>query len=165
MNSQHDSPTADSARSMAETILSKLQARGIRRTPALRSLIHAMAAHSSPASIAYWAGLVSLREYNPVTLYRLMMKLEQGGMVRRVYLGERAQCFQLIRPGPQPDYLVCTHCGELQPVQPLPELHSLEQQLAAHSGWQAVRHELEFFGLCPDCTAPRTQEQAHPAAR
>jgi hypothetical protein len=28
-------------------------------------------------------------------------------------LALRAACFQLILPGPQPDYLVCTNCGDL----------------------------------------------------
>ena len=161
MHTDHQSTTADSVSSMAETILCGLQSQGVRRTPALRSLIHTMTAHSSPASIASWADMPSLREFNTVTIYRLMLKLEQSGMVRRVHLGERAQYFQLIRPGPQPDYLVCTNCGELQPVQTPPELYSLEQQIAADSGWQAVRHELEFFGLCPGCTQGHDKRQGH----
>ena len=150
---------------MAEAIVAQLQARGLKRTTALRNLIFEMCGHPAPASIAYWASLPSLSALNPVTIYRLIMKLEQAGVVRGVHLGERAQCFQLIRPGPQPDYLVCTNCGDLQPVAAPPELHLMEQQLASQSGWQAVRHELEFFGLCPDCTAPQTEDQVHSTAR
>lgn len=161
MNTYHHSTEAD----VAEAIVSQLQARGLRRTAALRNLIREMSAHPAPAAIAYWASLPSLSELNSVTLYHLMMKLEQAGVVRGVHLGERAQCFQLIRPGPQPDYLVCTNCGDLQPVEAPAELRQMEQQLVAHSGWQGVRHELEFFGLCPDCTAPHTEEQVHSTAR
>lgn len=163
MDTHHESTTADAAARTAEEILGELQVRGVRRTPALRSLIHAMAAHSSPASISHWADVTSLKEFNPVTLYRLMLKLEQAGVVRRMHLGERAQYFQIIRPGPQPDYLVCTNCGDLQPVQTPPELYSMEQQIAANSGWKAVRHELEFFGLCPHCTENHDMRQErHP---
>ncbi len=161
MDTHHDSSKSDAATRTAEEILDGLQVRGVRRTPALRSLIHAMTAHSAPAAIAYWADLTSLKEFNPVTLYRLMLKLEQAGVVRRMHLGERAQYFQIIRPGPQPDYLVCTNCGELQPVQTPPELYRMEQQLAAKSGWKAVRHELEFFGLCPHCTEGHDVPQEH----
>lgn len=161
MNTYQHSTEAD----VAEAIVTQLQARGLRRTAALRNLIREMSAHPAPASIAYWASLPSLSELNSVTLYRLMMKLEQAGVVRGVHLGERAQCFQLIRAGPQPDYLVCTNCGDLQPVEAPAELRQMEQQLATQSGWQGVRHELEFFGLCPDCTAPHTEHQGHHAVR
>jgi len=151
MTTQEHITQTESTSNVAGAILCELQARGFRRTAALGNLIREMVAHAAPATLTYWASLPTLRELNPVTIYRLMMRLEQAGMVRRLHLGERAQCFQLIQPGPQPDYLVCTNCGELEPVQLPPELRSLEQRLALQSGWTAVRHELEFFGLCPDC--------------
>jgi len=152
METKPPSITADDTTSVVEAVLRDLHARGFRRTPGLRNLILEMVAHPAPAPIAYWAGLPGLSELNLVTIYRLIMKLEQAGVVRGVHLRERAQCYQLIQSGQQPDYLICTNCGDLQPVAAPPELHLMEQELAANSGWKAVRHELEFFGLCPDCT-------------
>jgi Fe2+ or Zn2+ uptake regulation protein len=149
-SSQHRIST-DNGLDMVDEVLKQLHAHGLRRTAALRCLIQEMAAHPQPASLSEWSRRPSLRERNPVTLYRMMIKLEQAGVVRRVNIGERAACFQLILPGPQPDYLVCTNCGDLQPVEAPPEVRTMEQHLAASSGWKAVRHELEFFGLCPDC--------------
>jgi Fe2+ or Zn2+ uptake regulation protein len=108
-------------------------------------LIQEMAAHPQPTSLAEWSRRPSLRERNPETLYRMMIKLEQAGAVWRLNIGEHAACFQLILPGPRPDYLVCTNCGDLKPVEPPAELRTMEQQLATNAGWQSVRHELGFF--------------------
>ena len=159
METKPPSIMADSTTSVAEAILRGLHARGFRRTAALRNLILEMVSHPAPAPIAYWASLPALSELNLVTIYRLIMKLEQAGVVRGVHLGERAQCYQLIQSGQQPDYLICTNCGDLQPVAAPPELRLMEQQLAAISGWKAVRHELEFFGLCPDCTESHDEQK------
>lgn len=143
--------SSNAADQLLADILRSLRERGGKRTSALVDMIRAMIAHPQPASLADWARQPALRQRDPVTLYRLMLKLEAAGQVRRLHLGERAQCFQLIQPGRQRDYLVCTSCGELEEVEEPPDLHSLATHLANRSGWKAVRHELEFFGLCPKC--------------
>jgi Fe2+ or Zn2+ uptake regulation protein len=134
------------------TLVSSLCSRGFRRTHALVSLLQEMAADPRPRTLADWNGCPSLRERNAVTLYRLMVRLEQAGVVRRVNLGERAQAFQLLLPGRTPDYLVCMNCGGLEEIETPPEVSFLEQNVAKKTGWKAVRHELEFFGLCPSCS-------------
>lgn len=134
-----------------QDILAILLARGFKRTHALVCLLHEMAADPRPCSVAEWSARPTLRERNPVTLYRLMLKLEQAGVVRRVNLGERAQSFQLVLPGVPPDFLVCTRCGGLEAVQTPPEIRTMEVRLAEQAGWRAVRRELELFGLCPRC--------------
>lgn len=145
------SPPDPSSQLLAD-ILQSLRERGCKRTSALVEMVKAMIAHPQPASLAEWARIPALQDRDPVTLYRLVLKLEAAGLVRRVHLGERAQCFQLIQPG-QPDYLVCTHCGELEEVEDPPEVKSITSRLATQSGWKGVRHELEFFGVCPKCAA------------
>jgi len=132
-------------------LLSCLRIKGMRRTPALLNLLREMMAHPHPASLHEWSQRPGLQQHDPVTIYRIMMKLERAGVVRRVNISERSACFQLVLPGPQPGYLVCTCCGNLKMVEPLPELQVMEQQFTRHEGWRGVRHELEFFGLCPQC--------------
>jgi Fe2+ or Zn2+ uptake regulation protein len=151
MNSQASAPSSSQAHDAAAGILASLLDRGFKRTHALVCLLREMAADPRPRTLAEWGECPSLQERNVVTLYRLMLKLEQAGVVRRVNLGERAQCFQLLPPGPAPDYLVCTSCGGLEQVETPLEVRVLEENLARKTGWKAVRHELEFFGVCPSC--------------
>jgi len=161
MNSQACAPSSLHVQDAAAGILASLLNRGFKRTHALVCLLREMAADPRPRTLAEWGECPSLQERNVVTLYRLMLKLEQAGVVRRVNLGERAQCFQLLLPGPAPDYLVCTNCGGLEQVETPPEVYVLEENLARKTGWKAVRHELEFFGVCPSC-AENNNDEAHP---
>lgn len=151
MDAMSPSSAPDESSQLLEEILGALRDKGSKRTAALVEVIKAMIAHPQPASLAELARHPSLRERDPVTLYRLVLKLESAGFVRRVHLGERAQCYQLIRPGRQSDYLVCTSCGDVEEVEDPPEVRSIATRLASQSGWKAVRHELEFFGVCPKC--------------
>ena len=151
MNPNASAPSSSQAHAPASGILASLLDRGFKRTHALVCLLREMAADPRPRTLAEWGDCLSLQERNGVTLYRLMLKLEQAGVVRRVNLRERAQCFQLLLAGPAPNYLVCTSCGGLVQVETPPEVRTLEENLARKTGWKAVRHELEFFGICPSC--------------
>ncbi|WP_461783080.1 Fur family transcriptional regulator [Prosthecobacter sp.] len=151
MNPNASAPSSSQAHAPASGILAFLLDRGFKRTHALVCLLREMAADPHPRTLAEWGDCPSLQERSGVTLYRLMLKLEQAGVVRRVNLGERAQCFQLLLTGPAPDYLVCTSCGGLEQVETPPEVRVLEDNLARKTGWKTVRHELEFFGVCPSC--------------
>ncbi len=134
-------------------ILKKLQAQGLKRTQTLVRLLKFMATERRPHTLVELAASQGLEERNPVTLYRMMIKLERADVVRRVNLRERAQHFELLLPGSVPDYLVCTKCGDLKQVETPPEIDTLKNLVTETTGWKNLRHELEFFGICPRCTA------------
>ncbi|MDI1312475.1 transcriptional repressor [Prosthecobacter sp.] len=159
MNSRHHITMADSNAELRDKIVSGLQERGMRRTPALVNLIGEMVAHTQPASLHDWSKRPGLSEHDPATIYRIMMKLEHAKVVRRVNISERCSYFQIILSDAQPDYLVCTDCGDLQTVETPPELRAMEERFIVQAGWQGVRHELEFFGLCPHCAQKDNAQQ------
>lgn len=137
---------------LADACAERLRTRGLRRTRALDLLIREMAARDKPVTIGELTRTPSLREQcDPATVYRLLMKLEEHGMVRRMGLRERAMYFILIRPGHHRDYLVCTGCGSIEEVDRNCPVRSLERKLEKASGFRHIYHELEFFGVCPAC--------------
>ena len=137
---------------LADACAGRLRTRGLRRTRALDLLIREMAGRDKPVTIADLTGAPSLRDQcDPATVYRLLMKLEEHGMVRQMGLHERAMYFILIRPGHHHDYLVCTGCGSIAEVDMDCPVRSLERKLEKASGYRHVYHELEFFGVCPAC--------------
>ncbi len=137
---------------LADGCAERLRARGLRRTRALDLLIRAMVARDKPVTIAELTSTPALREQcDPATVYRLLMKLEEHGMVRQIGLHERAMYFILIRPGHHHDYLVCTVCGSIAEVDMDCPVRALERKLESASGYRHVYHELEFFGVCPAC--------------
>lgn len=143
---------AASPEGLVAEVLKKLQSQGFKRTQTLVRLLGIMASDQRPRTLVELAANPGLERRNPATLYRLMLKLERADIVRRVNLRERAQSFQLLAPGSTPDYLVCTQCGDLKQVETPPEIDSLKALVTQKTGWKQLRHELEFFGICPRCT-------------
>jgi len=139
--------------SLVETCVAQLRSRGLRRSQGLDALLHHMADHHRPATLADLARVPSLANLDQATIYRLVMKLESAGLVRRLGLHERATYFQLVVPGHHHDYLVCTACGKIEDVELTCPVEPLEREIMARSGYSHVYHELEFFGVCPDCAA------------
>lgn len=143
---------------LSNTVAERLRSRGLRRTRALDLLIREMASREKPVTIADLTAAESLREQcDPATIYRLLMKLEEHGMVRQLGLHGRAMYFILVTPGRHHDYLVCTGCGSIAEVDMECPVRTLEKRLEKSTGFHHVYHELEFFGICPNCHDGREQ--------
>jgi len=86
------------------------------------------------------------------TIYRSMHLLEKMGMVRRFHFHDGAARFELVEENSQSHHhhLVCTECSEAVKVEECFPAE-LQEKIAARSGFKAVTHRLEFFGICPDC--------------
>ena len=86
------------------------------------------------------------------TVYRAMHLLEEMGMVKRFDFGDGAARFELVGEGDDGHHhhLVCRKCSEVVELEEcLPA--EMEKRIAARSGFSAVSHKLEFFGICPEC--------------
>lgn len=125
---------------------------GLRRTKALEELITTLLESDRPMTLAELAGsdrLVS--QCDKATVFRLLQRLADKGLVRRLGLHERAAYFTLLIPGRHQDYLICTECGSIAPVQAPCPVHELEEEIRRKTGFKNLYHELEFFGVCPKC--------------
>jgi len=125
---------------------------GLRRTKALEELIATLLESERPMTLAELAGsdrLVS--QCDKATVFRLLQRLADKGLVRRLGLHERAAYFTLLIPGRHQDYLICTECGSIAPVQAPCPVHELEEEIRRKTGFKNLYHELEFFGVCPKC--------------
>lgn len=151
--------------SFVESVAQRLRSRGLRRTRALNLLIAEMARRPKPVTIAELTaeGAALGGQCDPATVYRLLMKLEEHGVVRRLGLHDRSTYFILVRPGSHHDYLICTSCGSIEEMENFEcPVRPLERKLEKHSGYHHVYHELEFYGVCPSChTGLETEGRAH----
>jgi Fe2+ or Zn2+ uptake regulation protein len=85
------------------------------------------------------------------TVYRLLQRLCERGILRRLGLHERAAYFTLLQPGKHSDYLICTGCGKIESIKAPCPVHELEDEIREKTGYRGLYHELEFFGTCPRC--------------
>lgn len=134
-----------------ETI-ERCRAAGLRRTRALEALLSTLLESQRPMTLAELANSPRLAELcDKATVFRLLQRLTEHGVIRRLGLHERAAYFTLLVPGSHSDYLICTSCGSIEPIQAACPVHQLEAEIREKTGYRKLYHELEFFGVCPRC--------------
>ncbi len=125
---------------------------GLRRTKALEELLATLIEKDGPMTLAELATSERLADQcDKATVYRLLQRLTEHGILRRLGLHERAAYFTLLQPGKHSDYLICTGCGKIESVKAPCPVHELEDEIREKTGYQGLYHELEFFGTCPRC--------------
>lgn len=136
---------------VAETV-DRCRKLGMRRTKALEQLIATLLESARPMTLGELAGSKRLSEQcDKATVFRLLQRLAEKGIVRRLGLHERAAYFTLLVPGRHQDYLICTECGLIEAVKAPCPVHELEDEIRQKTGFKNLYHELEFFGTCPAC--------------
>jgi Fur family ferric uptake transcriptional regulator len=109
--------------------------------------------HAHPLAIREIFDLLPGRVCDLATVYRSMHLLLEHALVRKVEFGDGSARYELIRSGnSHHHHLVCTDCREIVELDEcFPK--ELEDTIARRSGFRAVTHRLEFFGVCPRCAA------------
>ena len=135
-----------------DEIVERCRTLGLRKTKALEEVVHLMLDKSRPLT---QADIVSAPEIaklcDQATVYRLLMRLEEKAIVRRLGLHDRAAHFVLNFPGEHGDYLICEACGQIEKLDRSCPVEQLEEEIAKEKGFHGVYHELVFFGQCPTC--------------
>lgn len=126
---------------------------GLRRTKALEELLTTLLECARPMTLAELSTSERLTgQCDKATVFRLLQRLTEHGIVRRLGLHERAAYFTLLVLGKHSDYLICTSCGTIEAIQAPCPVHHLEDEIREKTGYRNLYHELEFFGICPQCS-------------
>lgn len=134
------------------TIIDQCRAEGLRRTKALESLLATLLESDRPMTLAELSQSPRLSDQcDKATVFRLLQRLADKGILRRLGLHERAAYFALLLPQQHRDYLICIECGSIEPINAPCPVHELEKEIQFTSGYKNLYHELEFFGTCPEC--------------
>lgn len=132
----------------------RARASGLRRTKALEDVLSILIYACQPLTLADIAESKDLDSgADKATVYRLLMKLEERALIRRLGLHDRSAYYTMILPDEHSDYLICNDCGRIEKLDIACPVEALEKQIAKKSGFKKLYHELEFFGQCPDCAA------------
>ncbi len=135
-----------------EEVIARCRGFGMRRTKALDEVVHLMMERGGPMTQAEIVSSPEIAKLcDQATVYRLLMRLEEKGILRRLGLHDRAAHFVLHFPGEHADYLICEGCGRIERLERSCPVEALEAEVARESGFSGVYHELVFFGRCPLC--------------
>lgn len=144
MHSPHDHPTSE--------FIERCRAKGLRRTRAMEAVIELIRDAAMPLSATEIVEAPTLKgNCDPATVYRLLARLEEHGILRRLGLRERAAHYTLRHRHCHEDFLVCTACGRIERLDMACPVEALESEISRSTGFSNLDHELEFFGTCPDC--------------
>lgn len=140
-----------SARLVQETV-SRCRALGLRRTAALEDLLKVLIESPRPMTLGELSESKLLKNRcDRATVFRLLVRLEKQGILRRLGLHDRSAYYTVNLPDGHHDYLICTECGAIEQLDIACPVEQLEAQIARDSGFRKLYHELEFFGVCPKC--------------
>ena len=123
---------------------------GMRRTRLLESVLRELAGRDRPVTIGQIEESIG-SVCDTATLYRMIERLVEAGVLRRIGFHERARYYELVIPGRHHDYLICTACGAIGDIELACPVDTLERELAERTGYTGLQHDLLFFGRCPEC--------------
>ncbi|HRQ89898.1 MAG TPA: Fur family transcriptional regulator [Bacteroidia bacterium] len=134
-----------------EQLLKECSASGLRKTAALEACLRVLVTAGQPVTLQQIAASAEFDvSCDPATIYRLVSRLEERRIVRRIGFHSRAAHYCL-RESSHQDYLICRDCGSVEVLDIACPVEHLEKQIAETSGYSDLEHELEFFGRCAGC--------------
>jgi Fur family peroxide stress response transcriptional regulator len=134
---------------MAE-ILTHLKERAFRLTPQRMELVRLIAISEGHPSAAQLHAKIKEKfpTMSHATVYKTLALLKEMNQVLEIDLRDDSH-YDGKRPGAHP-HLICTKCNQI--VDGELELEAdLLKQLEAASGFQILRPQITFYGLCPNC--------------
>ncbi len=126
------------------------RAAGLRVTPQRRAILQALEASDRPLSVEDIRQRLGQHGSGVPTIYRNLQCFVEQGWAEPIQGPDQIMRFVRCRSRAHHHHLQCEACGRTV------EVHAcgLEASLTAlqePSGFKVTRHELQLFGLCPDC--------------
>jgi Fur family peroxide stress response transcriptional regulator len=134
-----------------EQLIAKLKESEYRLTPQRMELVRLIAAsegHPS-ASRLYEQIKVRFPTMSLATVYKTLDILKQMGEVLEIGLRDDSH-YDGNKPHPHP-HLICTKCQKIMDAELDTAVESMIQEVEQNFGFQIEKHQLNFYGLCPDC--------------
>jgi Fe2+ or Zn2+ uptake regulation protein len=135
---------------MLQDALERCRAAGLRRTKALEEILRLLISAPSPMTLASLGAALG-SQCDKATVYRLLIRLEEHAVIRRLGFHDRSAHYTMRYPDRHDDYLICTGCGSVETLEISCPVERLEREISSNSGFTNLYHELQFYGVCPAC--------------
>jgi Fur family peroxide stress response transcriptional regulator len=133
-----------------KVLISALKERSFRLTPQRVELLRLIAASRDHPSAGQLYATIKTRfpTMSQATVYKTLALLKELNQVLEIDLRDDTH-YDGNRPGPHP-HLICTRCNKIVDGDLDIDLSSLKR-LEQATGYQIIRPQITFYGLCPDC--------------
>ena len=153
-SSEHQHGTTRPKDFSVEGILSLLKSEGMRITQSRRQILDVLFAAKEPLSLQELCDQATHQGKGPdyATVFRMASLLEEHGIVHKVNLQKSCSYYELNDPSKHYDHVVCTECDRVVVIDSPCPVSDTEREIARRYGFSNLKHSLEFFGKCPDCS-------------
>ena len=134
-----------------EQLIAKLREREYRLTPQRVELIRLIAASEGHPSASRLYGQIKVQfpTMSLATVYKTLDLLKELGEVLEINLRDDSH-FDGNKPYPHP-HLICTKCQKIIDGELEIAVKTLVQEVEQNFGFRILKHQLDFYGVCPDC--------------
>ncbi len=134
-----------------EQILKALKDQGYRLTPQRLALLKIIAESKNhpDAEQIYEQMKADFPSTSLATIYKTLTLLKEMGEVLELNFATVGSHYDGNKPYPHP-HVICTRCGQILDPESA-DLAEISREMARRTGYQITHHQLNFFGLCPQC--------------
>ena len=134
---------------------------GMRKTRALEMLLDVMIKEDRPLRLEDLSTQAQLEQQcDRATIYRLLKRLEENHILRRLGLHERAAYYVMSYPDQHGDYLICRDCGSIERLKHVCPVEQLERKLAQETGYADLYSSYESGPLPSPLPSPRLRKRS-----
>jgi Fur family transcriptional regulator, peroxide stress response regulator len=134
-----------------EQLIVRLKENYYRLTPQRMELIRIIAASEGHPSASRLFNQIKVQfpTMSLATVYKTLDLLKELGEVLEIDLRDDSH-YDGNRPYPHP-HLICTKCQKIMDGELDTSVKNIVQEVEQNFGFQIVKHQLDFYGICPDC--------------
>jgi Fur family peroxide stress response transcriptional regulator len=132
-------------------MLVKLKDRDFRITPQRLAILKILAASEGHPSVddIYQEVKVEFPTTSLATVYKTISLLKELNEVLELSFPDGSNRYDGNNPLPHP-HAICVKCKKIMDPE-LMNIDALTEEMSRKTGYRIFYHELEFFGLCPEC--------------
>ncbi|MCF8033843.1 MAG: transcriptional repressor [Desulfarculaceae bacterium] len=134
-----------------EQMIAALRAAGQRVTPQRLAVLRVLAeSHDHPTvETIYERVSRDFPTTSLATIYKTLTMLKGLEQVLELGFAHMSSRYDGRKPSPHA-HAICVRCGAIADPDIGP-MESLAKDMAKRSGYKLTRHQIDFFGLCPQC--------------
>lgn len=127
-----------------------LRAAGYRVTPQRQAILQVLDGSDRPLNVEEILARMEGYRSGVPTIYRNLQQFAEQGWIEPIIGSDQILRYVRCRSPKHHHHLQCEQCGRMVEVEGCAIRKALET-MASRSGYQITRHQLQLFGLCPDC--------------
>ena len=134
-----------------EQLVTKLKERKYRLTPQRVELVRLIAASEGHPSASQLYNQIKIQfpTMSLATVYKTLDLLKELGEVLEIDLRDDSH-YDGNKPYSHP-HLICTNCQKIVDGELSTAVVNIVQEVEQNFGFRILKHQLAFYGLCPDC--------------